>query len=121
MLKMTKTTKPSSSSIPFRIDLFSEGRQNKSGRVTFPGSVSVLPGIMILYFSSRWLLHMVGWVFPACFTGLGSWIAYHPSIGNCGAQKPLYMGVLYLLILVPVIIVFLINIVIFCKASSSGW
>lgn len=69
--------------------------------------------------SSRWVLHIIGWVFPACFTGLGAFVAYHPTFSDCGAKDPTLMTVLYSLILVPVLVVFLLNIVIFYKASAS--
>lgn len=68
---------------------------------------------------SRWVLHFIGWIFPACFTAPGSYIAYHPRFSSCGAQDPVQMGVLYILILVPVVVIFLLNTVIFYKASSS--
>lgn len=69
--------------------------------------------------SSRWMLHIIGWVCPSFFVGLGTFIAYSPGFSSCGAQDPVEMGVLYILILVPVIIVFLLNTAIFYKASAS--
>lgn len=69
--------------------------------------------------SSRWVLHTIGWIFPACFTGLGAFVAYHPIFSDCGAKDPLLLAVLFILILVPVVTVFLLNVILFYKAAAS--
>lgn len=69
--------------------------------------------------STRWVLHIIGWLFPVVFTGLGSFVAYHPVFSDCGTKDPTLIKVLYSLILVPVVVVFLLNLGIFYKASAS--
>ena len=59
-------------------------------------------------------------MFPACFTGLGAFVAYHPIFSDCGAKDPLLLAVLFILILVPVVTVFLLNVILFYKAAASG-